>query len=447
MLKRNLLKKRKKIFLLVIRDLFIIYSSYLLSLMTLGIDVESTKLTSFIFLLIWPILSYLFERYEKDIRLENSFKFLLKIILISILLSVLYNTCAVILDLIRFKTFDFKVSYSYLILTRTLLINLILNIFLLIFLKYFKINKSSIETWHHIGSKESKNNLLLMLRKSKYKNNYAIKEFKIEKKYKLDNIKLIIDHESEISKEERSFIKNNIEKISLLLTTEDWFENTFEMIPTNLFNLDNIYLLKQIYSRNNFKNKVKRISDILISFFLIILLFPIIIIFSLLIWLEDKGPILYKQKRVGLNGTLINIYKLRSMKVDAEDNGIKWAERNDPRTTFVGRFMRRSRIDELPQLISVLFGEMSLIGPRPERPEIEKILKEKIPNYNLKYLVKPGLSGWAQVNYRYGSSINDSKKKLSYDIYYIKNKSVSLDFLIFLKTIRIILNFKKYGSN
>ena len=126
------------------------------------------------------------------------------------------------------------------------------------------------------------------------------------------------------------------------------------------------------------------------------------------------------------------------MRVNAEKDGIQWSKRNDHRITNIGRFLRASRIDELPQLFSVLIGEMSLIGPRPERPEIDSNLKRIIPYYDLRYLVKPGLSGWAQVNYPYGSSIEDSKMKLTYDFIYIKNFSFRLDLLIFFRTIRLV---------
>ena len=127
-----------------------------------------------------------------------------------------------------------------------------------------------------------------------------------------------------------------------------------------------------------------------------------------------------------MNGLKFRICKLRTMKVNAEKDGIQWSKRNDYRITNIGRFLRASRIDELPQLVSVLIGDMSLIGPRPERPEIDSNLKEIIPYYDLRYLVKPGLSGWAQVNYPYGSSIEDSEMKLTYDFFYIKNFSICL---------------------
>ena len=141
---------------------------------------------------------------------------------------------------------------------------------------------------------------------------------------------------------------------------------------------------------------------------------------------------------------IIKIIKFRSMHVDAEIEGIQWSKNNDKRITRIGRILRALRIDELPQLFCVLLGSMSLIGPRPERPEIEKKLFKKIPYYKSRYILKPGISGWAQVNYHYGASIADTKQKLSYDIYYISNFSFFLDLLIFFKTIKLVLNAKGY---
>ena len=138
---------------------------------------------------------------------------------------------------------------------------------------------------------------------------------------------------------------------------------------------------------------------------------PLIIFVSFLIFLEDRGPIIYKQKRSGKNRSVFNIYKLRTMKVDSEMNGVRWATKNDMRITFLGNYLRRCRIDELPQLINVIKGEMSLIGPRPERPEIDFELEKFIPEYNSRYQVSPGISGWAQVNYNYGASVEDSYNK------------------------------------
>ena len=150
---------------------------------------------------------------------------------------------------------------------------------------------------------------------------------------------------------------------------------------------------------------------------------------------------MYKETNFLLMNEL-KITKLRTMSVNAEKKGPQWSKKNDPRITKFGYLLRKLRIDELPQLISVLKGEMSLIGPRPERPIIEKELIKKIPNYNLRYSIRPGISGWAQVNYPYGASINDSAKKLSYDLFYIKNFSIFLDILIFFKTIKLVFNAK-----
>ena len=162
-----------------------------------------------------------------------------------------------------------------------------------------------------------------------------------------------------------------------------------------------------------------------------------------LIYLEDKGPIIYSQIRTGLNGKSIKIYKLRTMKNSNESKEIfKWAIKDDPRVTFVGNYLRKFRIDELPQLYSVIKGEMSLIGPRPENPSIEKNLRKEISFYDLKFFIKPGLSGWAQVNYPYGASVLDSNIKLSYDLFYIKNFSIWLDILIFFKTLKLVINGK-----
>ena len=166
------------------------------------------------------------------------------------------------------------------------------------------------------------------------------------------------------------------------------------------------------------------------------------IISALLIYLEDGAPIFFKQVRSGYLQNNFEIYKLRTMIKNAEKNGPQWASKKDNRITKVGNILRKLRIDELPQLLNVLKGEMSLIGPRPERPEIDKLLIEKIKGYSFKYSIKPGLSGWAQVNYPYGASIEDADFKLSYDFFYIKNFSILLDILIMLKTIKLVCNAK-----
>lgn len=183
--------------------------------------------------------------------------------------------------------------------------------------------------------------------------------------------------------------------------------------------------------------KVKRIVDLPISIFLLLLILPICLIVCLFIILESSGNPIYIQERVGLNERRFKIYKLRSMYIDAEKNGHQWASKNDQRITNVGRFIRRTRIDELPQIINIIRGEMSFIGPRPERPEfITEFLKD-IPNFNNRLAVRPGITGWAQVNGGYELT---PKEKLEYDIYYIQHESAKLDFIVLLKTIKVIFN-------
>ena len=196
------------------------------------------------------------------------------------------------------------------------------------------------------------------------------------------------------------------------------------------------------YEDKKWELKIKRLGDITLSLLLIFLTMPLIALIAILIKLEDGGPIFYVQKRVGLNFSKFKIVKLRSMKIDAEQNKAQWSYKGDPRITTIGKFIRKTRIDEIPQLLTVLKGEMSLIGPRPERPEFIEILEKKITNYGIRCQIKPGLSGWAQVNYPYGSSIKDAEIKLSYDTFYIKNFSFYLDLLIMIKTIKIIILHK-----
>lgn len=184
----------------------------------------------------------------------------------------------------------------------------------------------------------------------------------------------------------------------------------------------------------------KRLFDITASLLLLLLTLPLILVTAVAIKLESKGPIFYRQRRVGLFGQGFDIIKLRSMRRDAEAAGkAVWAEKDDPRITRVGRIIRKLRIDELPQAWSVLKGEMSFVGPRPERPQFVEDLEQQLPYYAERHMVKPGITGWAQINYPYGASIEDARQKLEYDLYYAKNYSPFLDLLILLQTIRVVI--------
>tara|TARA_B110000503_G_scaffold11168_1_gene15159 strand:+ start:238 stop:1650 length:1413 start_codon:yes stop_codon:yes gene_type:complete len=186
----------------------------------------------------------------------------------------------------------------------------------------------------------------------------------------------------------------------------------------------------------------KRSFDICASFLLFMTTWPIMLAAALAIWIEDgfKAPIFFSQQRVGLNGKAFQVHKFRSMSIDAEGDGkARWATLNDTRVTRVGAFIRRTRIDELPQIFNVLSGEMAFIGPRPERPEFVKQLAEKIPYYNSRHAVKPGITGWAQLCYPYGGSEEDARQKLQFDLYYVKNQSMFLDLMVTLSTVEVVL--------
>jgi sugar transferase (PEP-CTERM system associated) len=180
--------------------------------------------------------------------------------------------------------------------------------------------------------------------------------------------------------------------------------------------------------------------SLIISVIGIVVTLPVMLAVALIVKFTSPGPVLFRQRRVGLNGALFMLYKFRSMYADSEaETGAVWARKDDPRVTPVGRWLRKLRLDELPQLFNVLRGEMSIVGPRPERPEFVAVLQEKIPYYRQRHCVKPGISGWAQINHKYGDTIEDAMIKLEYDLYYIKNMAVSLDAYIMFHTAKIML--------
>jgi exopolysaccharide biosynthesis polyprenyl glycosylphosphotransferase len=213
------------------------------------------------------------------------------------------------------------------------------------------------------------------------------------------------------------------QKIPPVCIKDDWF------VFTSGFSL----------LHNRINTKLKQLIDLVGAGFLLIVTLPIALLTAIAIKLDSGGPIFYSQIRTGLNGKKFRVYKFRSMHQNAEQNGIQWTKEKDPRITRVGRLLRLTRIDELPQLWNVLKGEMSLVGPRPERPEFDVLLRQEIPYYDVRYLIKPGITGWAQVSYPYGASVEDAHQKLAYDLYYLKNYSLLLDAAIALKTMRVML--------
>jgi len=229
-------------------------------------------------------------------------------------------------------------------------------------------------------------------------------------------------------------IKYKIDFINL----SEFYENLTQKIP--LTAISQVWFLENISQRSkSFYERFKKIFDFVLAFVLLIISLPIWLIIAVIVKIESPGLIFYKQTRIGQGGRPFVLIKFRSMIRDAEKDGPKMAQENDPRVTKFGRFLRKTRLDELPQLWNIIKGQMSFVGPRAERPEFHQELRAQIPFYQERYLIKPGLSGWAQIKHGYSSSIEDNFEKVQHDLYYIKNRSFLLDLSIILKTINIVI--------
>jgi len=221
-------------------------------------------------------------------------------------------------------------------------------------------------------------------------------------------------------------------------TAADMLEKLLHRIPTN--DVPTWWVLGRGWdASDHIKLTIKRLSDIGLAMLGIVLSIPIVALISPLLKMTSIGPLFYTQRRVGKFGQTFTIYKFRTMTVNAEVDGAKWASTNDSRVTWLGRYLRKTRIDELPQLVNVLLGEMSFVGPRPERPEFTTELEKHLPFYACRHMLRPGLTGWAQINYRYGASVEDARRKLEYDLYYVRNASPILDLAIILKTVMAVM--------
>lgn len=250
----------------------------------------------------------------------------------------------------------------------------------------------------------------------------------ISKWSEVDQEKLIdIRMLGEVVWELSRFFEVELQKLPVNYLTTDWF------LSSDGFTL----------TTNPYFSRVKRIFDLLLSSLLLLLTLPVMILVGFLIFLESGRPLFFTQIRVGKLGYRYKIFKFRTMVKDAEKDGAQWAQKNDSRVTRLGNLLRKTRLDEIPQIINVFRGEMSFIGPRPERPEFIVDLEKQIPFYSLRHWVNPGITGWAQVNYPYGASVEDAREKLEYDLFYIKNFGLILDIKILLKTIRVV--FLGYG--
>ena len=387
------------------------------------------------FLLVWIFFSYTYERFYdlfrfiKNENYKSLYYFSIKSIAFnSIFIFIISNTPfknTLIINKFLILSFCFIVS-SFIIQSLSY--------------KYFAFKKH--DKWIYFGDKQKIDNL-----KNDYyfiNNNLKIKILKDENfEYIIDNVNkfdsLIVENDILIDNhylKKLEYLRNKRIKI---ISLNSWLNSYMESIPNDFFDKDEAY---NRLSRRSLKLQfiIKRLGDLFVSSILLFVTFPIIIFSIFIIYIQDRGPIFYSQERTGQYGKKFQITKLRSMRVDAEKEFAQWSLAQDKRITKFGKLLRLTRIDELPQLISVLKGEMTLIGPRPERPEIDSKLQRLIPNYSQRYLLKPGLSGWAQVNYPYGASVEDANVKLNFDLYYVKNISLFIDLLIFIKTIRLVFN-------
>ena len=217
-----------------------------------------------------------------------------------------------------------------------------------------------------------------------------------------------------------------------------FYERIFEKIPVT--SISRVWFFENLKEgEKKIYDKFKRIFDLILATTILVLTLPFWTLIALAIKIEDGGPVFYKQERVGKNKKIFKLIKFRSMIKEAEKEGPKWAEIEDQRVTKVGRFLRKFHLDEIPQMINVIRGDISLVGPRPERPEFVEKLEKEIPYYNLRHIIKPGFTGWAQIKFRYARSVEDSLEKFQYDLYYIKNRSLFLDLKILLKTFQLFL--------
>ncbi len=424
---------RRKVIFSILLDASLYFIFFLGNIFKEEIFSFNLLLSKSIILILWIFISYVLGRYNFASNYQINkpkFSFLITF------LSFLFFYFSIKLISIKFSFFylsnNFFLRFIFLIVINSFLVNL--------FIIYFrKKNKKEFKSIY-IGNKKILDSIDSELIRKRFEV-FEVSNKTFNRKFTRNIDYFIIEKMEDLPNNIYIKLINYRKQNKSIITLLDWCELYLERIPSFLITKTDV--IKGILnSEKNIEMRIKRSGDFLLSLVLLIISSPVILISIFIIYFQDRGPIFYSQIRTGKDGENFKITKLRTMNINAEKKGPQWSKKNDPRITKFGYLLRKLRIDELPQLISVLKGEMSLIGPRPERPIIEKELIKKIPNYKLRYSVRPGLSGWAQVNYPYGASISDSDKKLSYDFFYIKNFSIFLDILIFFKTIKLVFNAK-----
>ncbi|WP_299667472.1 exopolysaccharide biosynthesis polyprenyl glycosylphosphotransferase [uncultured Polaribacter sp.] len=446
----------RKIFLRII-DVIVLISSVLLSFEFLKFDYFDFKneyIFSWLFLLIvyYLIFGEIFQLF--NLNISNNRYLVTRSIVVTAFATVVFYVFTPFLSPIL-PTNRLQILYFFLIIVIPIIIWRFLYIQIIFSPKYFK-------TIIFIGKSEK---IETMVRRVKSDNFHHLKAYFSDKS--LENIEGFRNIHSE--KLAEFFVDNTINEIVVskeglsqevinslnkeliylfqkglnIISFESFYEEITNRVPKNY--LDHDFYKNINFSKNNtnrFYLFGLRVTDIMVSIIgilVFLILFPFILIGNLL---ANKGSLFYSQKRVGQNGEIFKIYKLRSMIKNAEKNGAVWAKKNDTRITAFGKFLRNTRLDEVPQFFNILKGEMSIIGPRPERPEFIKNLEDHIPFYAIRNVIRPGLTGWAQVNYPYATSIEEQEIKLRYDLYYIKERNAFLDFKILIKTITTVLFFR-----
>ena len=419
-LKKSWIILRRKMIVNILLESFILICFYYFHFDQL------IKIKIFFILITWVILSYLTGRYHKLIYGNPNYsRYFQKYI----------TSLTFLLLILKFShEFLFNINYFLWIIFYCFLSSNILFLTRRFIYKFTKTNDS----WGFIGSKNTLDKIQAYddFKEKNYKINLIKKkELLLNNNQHNKNKKIIYEFNSVKNSDLKQLKKDGFNSLSLL----DWHDLYLNRFPSFLINKRFISISNKNSDRT-FYIIFKKLLDIVLSIIILLISSPLIIFICLLVFIEDGHNPFYTQIRTGINRKKIKIVKIRSMKKNAENNGAVWSTKKDRRITNIGKIIRKSRIDELPQLLSVIKGDMSLIGPRPERPELDNILSKEIKNYNLRYCVKPGLSGWAQVNYPYGASVKDAEYKLSYDLYYQNKQSVLLDLLIIIKTIKLVIN-------
>ena len=424
---------------LFLGDLFLLYIALIITLIIgFGQSISEAIIQQHILpfsllFIIWITIFFIFDFYELDM-LKSGFSLTIKI-------GLGLLTCLIIGIMFFYLVPSFGVSpkSNLLILVFILWALLILwrKIALNLFSSYFQ-NRVAI-----IGLTEESKKLALAFKKNPQMGYNLIEIIPVQnisllsqkiKEFKLNTIILAKNLSSE-TELDLALYKCLPLKINFLNLAQA-YEIAFQKIPLDF--VEYVWFLENLKEgKKKLYDKTKRLADIFFGSFFLLATIPFWLLVAILIKIDSSGSVFYKQKRVGKDGNEFWLLKFRSMKNNAEENGAVWAEKNDSRITRLGKFLRASHLDELPQMLNIIKGDISLIGPRPERPEFVQTLEKQIPHYHLRHLIKPGFTGWAQIKFRYGRTVMDSFEKFQYDLYYIKNRSFFLDLLSLLKTFQL----------